>query len=428
MVKKFYLYGNLVCTRRSLDTRRINNYLLKNNFEMVKNPKKADLIILNTCAYSNKAAKSSMEKVEEFQKYPAELIVIGCLPEVKKEELKEIFNGKTVVTKDLVKNPEKVDELFPKNKTKFDEISDTNKLWWNPDIQQAGQVIDNYLSNSFLSSIYDKYITLSVFISKMIYGDNSKKYLAKIMGKKAFFLRVSNGCLGNCSYCSIKNAIGPLQSKAISQCVTEFKRGLNEGYKIFRIVSDDLGNYGLDIKTNFIELLKEILKINGSYTIHIESISPRWLIRHLDEFEDLLKTGKITWVFSAIQSANTRILQLMNRYYTREELCNAFTALKKYHNVKLGSEAIIGFPSETNSEFMETLEFFKKFDLDMGIINQFSCMKNTIAENIKPHVDDEELLKRTEFAANYLKKIGYEVYYYKNSMKYPLNIMFFKKS
>ena len=423
MRKKVFIYGNLVCSRRSLDTMRIYNYLIKNSYEIVKDPKKADIIVLNTCSYSNIVANNSLKKVEEFKYLNKELIVVGCLPEIKKEELDKIFKGKKIGTKNL----EKLDDVFQPRNTKFDEVDDTNVLWKNLNERKLGRYLANLtekVGDTFAKNANGAY---SLALEK-IHGKNSKEYTANILEKQTYYVRISRGCFGNCSYCAIKQAIGPLKSKPIEECIKEFKKGVDLGYKIFRFGADDIGAYGLDKKSSFIELLTEIFNIPGNYAIEIETISPRWIIKYFDEFESFLKTKRISMIFSAIQSANDRILNLMNRYYAKDELIDTFTKLRQYKDIRIGTELIAGFPTETMDEFQESLDFIKEMKFNRGFVNPFSLIAGTLAVDIMPYVSEEEISRRTLFAKDYLdKKGGYKVLHYKKQKRNPIVLEFYKK-
>ena len=106
---------NYGCHLRSLDAEKIRNYFSWNGYKIVNTPENADIIFFISCAAFDKKAENALNKVKKFQKYDAELIVGGCLPVIEKEELANIFSGKTISTKDL----DKIDDLFPENKIKF---------------------------------------------------------------------------------------------------------------------------------------------------------------------------------------------------------------------------------------------------------------------------------------------------------------------
>ncbi|UCD13308.1 MAG: hypothetical protein JSW60_07050, partial [Thermoplasmatales archaeon] len=124
-MKKIFIYHRS-CTLRSLDASRVSSYFSKNNYKIVNKPKDADIIFFIGCAALDNVTDQSLQIIKELQKYDAELIVAGCLPTIESEKLANIFTGRTINAKDLDKDPDKMDELFPENMIKFRDIDDAN--------------------------------------------------------------------------------------------------------------------------------------------------------------------------------------------------------------------------------------------------------------------------------------------------------------
>lgn len=399
------------CWKRSLDANKIRDYLIKNNYEIVSSPDDADIIIIVTCAFLNYKSEYALNKIKELQKYDAELIVAGCLPDIDKEELKKFFKGKTLTTKEL---DVKIEQLFPpKNNIKFGEIDDANILFENLENGHFTRVTDKIFDNiKWLEKIY---IKLSGNILKHLLGEQSIGYQ---FSNEQFHIRISWGCKGNCSYCAIKKAISPFKSKPLDECIREFRKGLNEGYKHFILDSSDVGAYGLDIGSSFPKLLDEMTKIHGDYKISIREIHPRWIVKYIDELEVIVKRDKILLFDISLQSINSRILKLMYRYSDNFIIKDAIQRLKKAgSNMLLSVGCIVGFPTETWEEFEETLQFIKDIDFDWGQIYLFSCKNGTEAEKIEPKVAQDEMVKRLQYSKKFLKDMGYHAYYItKNSV------------
>jgi tRNA A37 methylthiotransferase MiaB len=425
--KKIFIYQVKTCNRRKLDALRLQKYFSANNFQIVQNSKDADIILLSTCSYSNKHSQASMDAVKKFLKCDAELIVTGCLPEIEKEELGKIFRGKTVSTKEL----NLIDSLFIENKIKFNEIEDANIPLENSNeyifirnlrklfrkSQTTKKIISSIVGSTLKNLVKDE----SANCHKSIINYSYFKYFKKgikpglTIHKNSFFIRPSWGCLGNCSYCVIKKAIGPLKSKPLDAIIAEFKKGLNQGYKNFIFDADDLGAYGIDIGSNFVEMLDKITDISGEYLIHLRYIHPVWLIKHTKEFEKVLKKGKIKSLGSAIQSGSSRVLKLMNRFSDVKKIEDSFYKIKKaYPNLLIATECINGFPTETKEEFKETLNIIKKINFDWGFIFPFSCRPGSEAWKLEPKVSKKEILNRMKYVGKYFKKIGYNSFLFKD--------------
>ena len=410
-MKKIFIYVS-ACDLRFLDANRIRNYFLKNKYQIVNSPENADLIFFIACAALNSIAKGTLRKVKEFQKYNAELIVAGCLPEIEKKELAKIFDGKTIVTKNL----ENIDDLFPENKIKFSSIDDSNILFQNFFKNNFTGERTNYLQIKqffwnirFLSKFYNntRRHVLNNLLSKF-----ERKVIEYLYSPKNLFqTRVGWGCLGNCHYCAVKMGIGKLRSKPVDQCLKEFNKGLAQGFKKFVINADDTGVYGIDVGASLPELLDKLISIPGDYEILVSSIHPQWVVRYIDELEEIFKRKKIIIIESTIQSGSSRILSLMNRYSDVEKMKDAFLRIKKVDpNLKLFTHIIVGFPTETEEEFKKSLDFVSEVDFDAGFIFPFSCKSGTKAEEIEPKVSEKEISKRIRYSKKFLRKRKYNIF------------------
>ncbi|UCD14050.1 MAG: radical SAM protein, partial [Thermoplasmatales archaeon] len=225
-------------------------------------------------------------------------------------------------------------------------------------------------------------------------------------------IRISWGCNSNCSYCGIKKAIGFHKSKSLEQVVEEFGRGLNNGYNHFVLNADDIGAYGIDIRSSFSEMLDKLTNNHADYKISIANLSPRWLIRYIDDLEEIFKRQKITRLGVPIQSGSSRILKLMNRYHDTKKIKEALLRLKTaFPKLSLHTHIIVGFPSETDEDFKKTLFFIKKCNFNAGQINPFSRKTGAEAESIEPKIPEDEINKRMNYAKKFLKKAGYNVMY-----------------
>jgi tRNA A37 methylthiotransferase MiaB len=403
-MKKIFLYVT-GCRKRYLDTKRIQDYLVENKYEITKKPNDADVIIFVTCGNLNDVTEFSLNKVKEFQKYDAELIVAGCIPSIEKERLAEIFNGKVLNTKDL----DKIEAYFPKNKIPFSSIEDKNILFQNPDTSLFIGPLKRTLRKS--KSIERSYLKIkNHIIQHLAYGRTT---WFDALHNKSFHIRISWGCQGNCTYCGIKFAIGPFKSKPLEQCIKEFKNGLSQGYTNFILESDDVGAYGLDINSNFPRLLDEMTKIPGKYQISIRALGPQWLVRYIDDFKEIFKRKKIISLGIAMQSPNPRILKLMNRYSDINKVKDACLRLKKlYPDLSLDTHYILGFPTETEEEFLNTLNFIKDIDYQFGYLIPYSPKNNTEAEKLEPKISNKVMKKRLKYAKKFLKKLGHRILYY----------------
>ena len=422
MKNKVYLtYSG--CNRRGLDAQRLSNYFLKNNYKIVLKPEEADFIIYIICGATLLAIKEGFSKIKIFQEeYNAELIVAGCLPEIQPRQLAKIFNGKIITTEDLVKNPDKVDMLFPKINIKFREIKDTNSVMLTPvenqnfikSLQRIIQEIKNTPTMDRKSTFFTLILQIKIFNRLMNHLINN--FLNKdsfpydfLNQDKKFIIRHSWGCTGNCSYCSIKKAVGPHISKSIESCVNEFKEGISKGHKTFLLSGDDTGAYGVDIDSSFPELLNKIIGLKETqYEIEIKGLNPVWMVKYVDDLEKILKSERINRISCPIQSGSSRILKLMNRYSNVEKIKDVFLRLKKaYPKLKFSTHIILGFPTETMEDLEKTISFLDDIEFDYILVFTYVETPGAKSVMIEPKIPKDVMDKRLKYLKKHLKKEGY---------------------
>jgi len=307
--------------------------------------------------------------------------------------------------------------LFPENKIKFRDIGDENDITHhtindlNPLEKLKWNLKTVKLSNNYFGLYF---VLIKEFFSKI-----KKRIVENTLGKdsvltkmvnneKLYYLRISWGCTGKCTYCGINKAIGPLRSKPLEQCISEFKKGLKLGYKEFLLVADDTGAYGIDKNYDFSDLLDEISKIEGDFQICLSSIDPVWLIKHIDSIERCVKKGILKDIMCYIQSGSSSVLKMMKRYNNAEKIKDAFLRLRKCSSdLRIFTAFIVGFPIETEKDVEETVSLIREIGFDTGQLITFSCVKGTEAERIKEKIPHEVINQRFKYMLKSLKSEDY---------------------
>jgi tRNA A37 methylthiotransferase MiaB len=403
-MKKIYIYV-FGCKGISFIVKKIERYFTINNYEIADNPKNADLILFIPCAVYDKTTQKSLEKIKKLQKYKGELIICGCLPDIEPQKLKTVFQGKTVGLKNL----HKLDDLFPENSVKFKSIDDPKDVHLNTGNYTTIRILKTAFSRiKLIEKIYLKFYQ---HVIKNLFKKKSPLY-EFLTKKKPYYIRISDGCLKNCSFCADKLLSNGLKSKIIEQCYEEFKKGLKQSHKEFIILADDPGAYGLDIGKTLPELLKKLLSVSEDYEIIIHSIGPEWIVKYFEEFKEILKTNKIKRINVSLQSSSPRILKLMNRYSDIKKIKECLQYIKKQNpEVVLSIHYLLGFPSETEEEFRQNLDFIVNvMNFDSGVIFPFHQSSVTTSKEIKPEIKTKEISKRIQFSKRHLRKNGYKVY------------------
>jgi len=213
----------------------------------------------------------------------------------------------------------------------------------------------------------------------------------------SFDIRISEGCLGTCSYCGIKFAIGQLQSRPMEGIIVQLKDGLEKGYKRIRFVGSDTGCYGLDVGLTFPALLKRALAVESDYVLEIIDFNPQWLIRFYDPLTEVLRAHprKVTEMVIPIQSGSNRILKLMRRPYDMDVVKDTLTRFhREFPDIRIITHFIVGFPSETEAEFKQSKRLAAELDFSEGAVFQYCDRPNTDASRMSEKTPRRVMIRR----------------------------------
>ena len=337
-------FVSLGCSKNLVDTEMMIGLFKKNNYEIVNNPKEAEIIVINTCGFIESAKEEAINTILEMAEYKKEnckfLIVTGCLVERYKE--------------DLIKSLPEVD-LFVK-------FSEYNTIW-----EQIANVINH---NNQKDEKLD-------FLNRVI-----------STGTNYAYIRIAEGCNNFCTFCAIPYIRGRFTSRKIEDILEEAKMLAQKGYKELIIIAQDTTKYGTDIygKPMLAKLLHEISKIDGIEWIRFLYAYPETITDEL--IEEVKNNDKICKYFDIpMQHISDRILKKMNRKSTGESIRNLITKLRKeIPGVVIRSTLMVGFPGETEEDFEELYEFVKWAKLDKLGCFAYSKEEGTVASKMESQV------------------------------------------
>jgi len=382
-----------------LDSSILVDYFRNNNYVIVNSPRRADYILVSTCAFNKNAEDVSFKLIEKHKKYKGELIVIGCLPEIDPARFRKRFNGRYLVTKDL----DRLDSFFPENQVKLSGLPDSNEPF--PIISR----IDKFFLKFRLSREFS-------FKCLLALKNFTKNPFAPLnpLASGGVYIRISYGCSRNCSYCRIRNAIGPLKSKPMKTCLEEYGTLLSRGHRNFVLTADNLGIYGADISSSLPELLNEMSRLDKGLLTKwtLLEIQPDSLVEYKTDLITFIKEGKISTISSPLQSGSPRILRLMSRYSNIDNIVNTLNELKGANaSIKLLTDLIVGFPGETEEDFNLSLEVTRNALVDKVHLFAFAEWENTAAIALPNRIDQNVILRRLKHATTYFGKNNIEVVY-----------------
>jgi threonylcarbamoyladenosine tRNA methylthiotransferase CDKAL1 len=354
------------CTANEDNSQIMAGLLDEANFELSPDFIDADIVIINTCAVKQKTDNKIQSKIVKLANNHPEkkLIISGCMPGSEYHIIKKIAPNASLI------NTNHVTEIVK-------------------------------IANSMLQG--EKVELLEFRIE-------SKLNLPKITKDKIYNLQVSEGCLSHCTYCSTKIAKGILKSFPKQDIIQEIGKKVKEGYKRINLTSTDMSCYGLDIKTNLPSLLNDINKIPGNFEVRVGMANPQFIKTYK---EDLLKSfdskNILKFLHIPIQSGSSKVLKEMKRGHSVEDfkdIVNLFR--KKYPSISIATDIIVGYPTETQEDFKETLDLIENIKPEVLNISKFSSRPNTPASKLKP-IDSKIVLNRskklTELYNKYRKNI-----------------------
>jgi MiaB-like tRNA modifying enzyme len=235
----------------------------------------------------------------------------------------------------------------------------------------------------------------SIQENKILFKCNNEQDIKKIelptKSKNKFIaiIPISEGCIGNCSYCKTKQARGNLKSYHPEQILNKIQDSLNKGAKEIWLTSQDTSCYGFDINTNLAKLLKKIIQIPKQFKIRIGMGNPNSFLKIIDEYlnvfkEDQKNNKKIYKFFHIpVQSGSDKILKDMNRYYTIKDFKRLIRKIKrKIKKPFIATDVIVGYPIESEKDFEKTLKLIKWLKPEMLNISRFWVRKGTKVDKL----------------------------------------------
>lgn len=225
------------------------------------------------------------------------------------------------------------------------------------------------------------------------------------------WVNINFGCNNFCSYCIVPYVRGRERSRDMQDILNEVKSLVQSGYKYITLLGQNVNSYGNDFEDksiNFARLLKECAKIDGDFRIKFMTSHPK------DLSEEVIKTiaenEKICNVIHLpIQSGSNRILKLMNRKYTREHYLSLIEMIRKYiPNAYISTDLIVGFPDESEEDFLDTINLVKEVRYDGIFAFMFSRRSGTVADKMENQIDEETKKDRIHRLLNISKSITKE--------------------
>ena len=350
--KNFYIktYG---CQMNELDSEIMVGQLLKRGLSRVYEEQDADLLIFNTCSIRDLAERKVMGKIGLLGRAKARRPIIGvtgCMAMAKKES--------------LFKKLPQIDFVLGTN-----NISDLNNI------------LDEVIHSGHQSIKTDD-----------LFEENLDYLGAHRDDKVKAYVSIIRGCDKFCTYCVVPYTRGQEVSRSPEDIELECRKLVENGYKEITLLGQNVNSYGKDRpdwNCLFHDLLYRLDKIQGLERIRFMTSHPIDItVELMQAIRDL--PSLCEFVHFPIQAGSSRILKKMHRIYTKEQYLEKVDMLRSIvPNVSLGTDIIVGFPTETEEEFMETYDVFKQIRYSVAFIFSYSPRKGTPAMRWKDDIPEE---------------------------------------
>ncbi len=332
----------LGCKLNFSETSTIGNQFINSGFEVVNFDQDADVYVFNTCSVTENAEKECRQLVRRaLRKNPnAFVVVTGCYAQLRPDEIAKI---------------EGVDLILGSNE-KFNLFSITDK--------------------------FEKKDVACVFVSPtMAINEFGNAHSTDADERTRAYFKIQDGCDYKCTFCTIPLARGKSRSMKPEDLIHEFENLVDTGYKEIILTGVNVGDYGSSIETNLHDMLVKMVKIRGEFRIRISSIEPNLLTDDIIKFtvdnEKMCKHFHIP-----LQSGSQKILKLMQRRYKVIDYEKLITKINSQNpDLGIGVDVIVGFPGETELDFLDTYNFLK--DLPISYLHVFTYSERPMTKAIE---------------------------------------------
>lgn len=351
---------SLGCAKNLVDSEIVLG-MLSGKFELVNTVEESDIVIINTCGFIEASKQESIENILDVVKSGKKTVVIGCLVERYLNELKEAI----------------------------------------PEVNLWVRIKDYKELNSKLEELINDKQEIPVFnpFNRLV---TTPSYMA--------YLRISEGCNNCCTYCAIPLIRGSFRSRKMEDILKEANALASNGYKEIVLISQDTTRYGSDFtnKVTIVDLLTKICEIKEFKSVRLLYLYPDEISDELIEF--IKNNPKVAPYFDIpFQHSSNAILKAMNRRGTREEYIELINKIRReIPHAILRTTYIVGFPGESEDDFVDLVKFTKEVRFDHMGAFKYSREDGTKSYSFNNQIDEALKVGRLNKIMDVQKKISYE--------------------
>ena len=370
MSKKFYV-ATMGCRTNQADSASIRQNFLDGKFEETQRLSQADVIVVNSCTVTHRSDQQVRQLTRRLRRAnsKARLIVTGCYAQRSPMVLAEIPGVDAVVGNS--------------HKNKIVQIA-TGKKGLSLESFGYRQIAEIHREN------FDKGVPFQMSSA------------GQTGGRTRPFVKIQEGCDAKCSYCIIPSVRGPSRSAPPEQVLGQVNELVEAGFKEVVLTGIHIGTYGMHLRPRYPldRLIGEIVAVPGLERVRLSSIEPMQLSRRITKLAE--ECPKIAPHFHiCLQSGSNEVLKRMLRPYSREKFAEIVEEIHELlPNAAIGTDVIVGFPGETERDYLQTIEFVRKMPFAYLHVFPYSDRQGTPASRMKGKVSSRNINLRSQALRN----------------------------
>jgi len=369
-------FVSLGCDKNLVDSEIMLGLVEEEGFVITPDESDADIVVVNSCGFimdANQEAIDNILRIADYKIYGKlkAIIVTGCMAQRYQEEI-------------------------------FNSLPEVDAVVGTGDFEKIGSVIKALIAGK-------KQVKIITDNNNRILENNSLKRKISTVGGFAY-LKIAEGCDNFCTYCTIPSLRGKYRSRSLESLVSEANMLAENGVKEIILIAQDTSLYGIDLygKKMLPELINKISLIDGVEWIRILYCYPENIDDEL--IDEIISNNKVcNYIDMPIQHADNSILKRMGRHSSRESIEQLVDKIRtKVPEFCFRTTLITGFPSESEQQFFNLVDFIKKIKFDRLGVFTYSKEEGTPAAEMPGQIDEEVKIKRKNYLMELQKTISAE--------------------
>lgn len=329
------------CSASMADSEMISGLLKGAGYEIATKQSEGALNLIVTCSVKDTTEHRMVSRIKAMSKSGKPLVVAGCLPKAER--------------------------------AKVESLNSSASLLGPHSIENAPTVVGSALAGNRMVVLEDS-VTDKINIPRVR------------LNPSVSIVEIASGCMSECTFCQTKIAKGWLRSYRIGDIMRQIRSDVDTGCKEVWLASTDNGCYGKDAGTDLVELLNACCSMEGNFKIRLGMMNPMYMPEMLDRMVRVFYENDKLFKFLHIpvESGSDRILRKMKRGHTARTFLDAVQAFRsKIPEMTISTDIIVGFPSETEEDFKETLDLVERAEPDIVNLSRYGARPGTEAAKWK---------------------------------------------